>query len=456
MKLPVLFEGVKPALLGFAILSNLALLAQPTRSPSFIVILSDDQSWVGTSILMDPDDSETRSDYFQTPNLERLARRGMQFTDGYSPAPFCCPTRRSLQIGQTPARHIYQRDQKNWTAVYRKQLNIPGLLKQADPRYQTAHFGKWDHRFDQVRPREMGYDYSDGVTGNGTGGGKGTGGPAIREDPKLIYGVTRRAVDFLEQQARTGNPFYLQVSHYAVHLDIFYTRKAWDRVSFRHVGKKHYMPEFAAMTDDLDTGVGILLDKLDELGLQRDTYVIFLSDNGGRNTIPGAGEPKVPRNAPLRDGKGSMYEGGIRVPFIVVGPGVAAGSVSQVPVTALDILPTLADLAGVRNSVPESVDGGSLRSLLHNGGSGKVARARPFLFFHHAVQRRPQTALRLGDLKLVKTWKENRLELFDLSKDRSEAHNLANDLPQEREQLHQLMTDFLEEVRAETRQMDQR
>ena len=139
--------------------------------PNFIVILTDDQSWVGSSALIDPQNAQTKSDYFQTPNIERLMAMGMRFTQGYAPAPFCCPTRRSLQVGQTPARHLYQKDQDAWPSQYRKQLNIPRMLQAADPRYQTAHFGKWDHRFDEITPEDQGYDVSDGYTSNGTGGG---------------------------------------------------------------------------------------------------------------------------------------------------------------------------------------------------------------------------------------------------------------------------------------------
>ena len=114
-----------------------ALAAAKTDRPNFIVIMSDDQSWVGTSQRMIPGNPDTASDYLRTPNIERLAAKGMIFSHGYSPAPFCCPTRRSLQVSQTPARHEYQADREGWPAVYRQQLNIPRLLKQADPRYRT-------------------------------------------------------------------------------------------------------------------------------------------------------------------------------------------------------------------------------------------------------------------------------------------------------------------------------
>ena len=432
-----------------ALLAILGATLPAQDRPNFVVILSDDQSWVGSSVAMDPADARSRSDYFRTPGLERLARRGMTFTDGYAPAPFCCPTRRSLQVGQTPARHLYQQDQQNWPATYRQQLNIPKLLKAADPRYKLAHFGKWDHRFDRPLPAEMGYDVSDGDTGNGTGGGKGSGGPAASADPKLIDHITGRACSFLEEQAATGAPFYLQISHYAVHLDIFYRRATLDLVQPWKAGKKHYFPPFAAMTADMDASIGRVLDKIDELGLDRNTYIIFLSDNGGRATLPGAGDPPMPRNHPLRGAKGSMYEGGLRVPFFVAGPGVKPGSLNRTPVSGLDILPTLADLADYPKNLPTTVDGGSLRAVLKGGDA--VARQREFLVFHQSVSRRAQSAIRHGRWKLVKTWAQNEIELFDLSADIGESNNLALDRPAKAKQLHQTLVRFLSDVGAETR-----
>ena len=422
-------------------------------SPNFIVILTDDQSWVGTSYLAAPTDPRTKSDYYQTPNMDRLAQMGMRFTNGYSPAPYCCPTRKSITIGQTPAKHEYQRDRVNWTKNFRKQLSIPKMLKRANPNYQTAHFGKWDARYDEVTPEEMGYDYSDGLTGNTTGGGKtNIEWPVALDDPKLIFSLTERAGEFMEKQVRNGNPFYLQVSHYAVHLGITYRQQTLEKYQSLNPGDKHHIPEFAAMTEDLDTGIGILLDKVKELGLMDNTYIIFLSDNGGRNSQPIGGEQKVHRNFPLRDGKGSMYEGGIRVPFVVAGPSVKTNSVSDVQVTGLDILPTLADLAGYKEKLPDVLDGGSFKNVIQNEGNGEVKRNLPYLIFHHAVDRKAQSAIREGNFKLVKTWKENRLELFDLSKDLSEANDLSEKMPEKTKQLHEKLVGFLTKVDAETRQ----
>jgi len=437
--------------IGPLLSSGWAAASHQPQPPNFVVILTDDQSWVGSSLLMDPLDPRTRSDYYQTPSIERLADMGMRFTQGFAPAPYCCPTRRSFQIGQTPARHIYQKDQSNWTKVYRKRLTLPRMLKQANPNYRTAHFGKWDFRFDEVSPEEMGYDVSDGKTGNGTGGGRGKGGPAAKEDPKLVFGITKRASDFMEQAATSGNPFFVQVSHYAVHLDIFYKQSTLDASTDWKPGKKHTMPEFAAMTSDVDTAIGQLLDKIKSLGLSDNTYIFFMSDNGGRLTMPGQKGEQLPRNHPLRGGKGSMYEGGLRVPFIVVGPSIQAGGVSRVAVSGLDLFPTIAELAGYNSQLPTLLDGGSIIEVLQNQGRGTVSRQHPFLLFHQAVARTAQTAIIQGDYKLVKTWREDRLELFDLSRSVSEAKDLSKSNPEKTKELHTLMVEFLADVGAETR-----
>ena len=274
------------------------IAARASDKPNFVLILTDDQSWVGSSLQIIPDDPRTRSDFFQTPHIERLASLGMRFTQGYSPAASCCPTRRAIQIGQTPARHEYHADRQNWTTDYRERLNIPRMLKAVDANYQTAHFGKWDHRYDRVSPHEQGYDFSDGYTGNFTGGAKGTGGPSATPDPKRIDTITDKALHFIERNRARGKPFFLQVSHYAVHLDIFYNEPTLDRFKNVSPGRKHNMPQFAAMTADMDDGIGRILDTLIDLDLLDSTYLIYLSDNGGRNTIPKAPKIIEHRNAP--------------------------------------------------------------------------------------------------------------------------------------------------------------
>ncbi|MFC2116925.1 sulfatase-like hydrolase/transferase, partial [Bacteroidota bacterium] len=427
--------------------------ASDSTSPNFIVILTDDQSWVGTSFLIDPDDPRTKSDYYQTPNMDRLAQMGMRFTDGYAPAPLCNPTRRSLLIGQSTARHFMQEDPDIWTKIYREQLSIPQMLKKTNPTYKAAHFGKWDFRYDLVTPEEMGYDFSDGYTDNGEGLGKGTDWPQAMDDPKLIFSVTDSANKFMENQVAQGNPFYLQVSHYAVHLGMYYTQESLDKYKELAPGEKHFIPEFAAMTEDLDTGIGILLDKVEELGILDNTYIIFLSDNGGRNRQPIGGEQTVPRNFPLRDGKGSLYEGGIRAPFVVAGPNVEANSLSRVPVTGLDIFPTLADLAGYSGTLPRELDGGSIKEVIHSEGTGTVDRNLPYIIFDHKSGSNSQSAIREDSFKLIITRqndREIRIELFDLASDISEANDLSATMPEKVKDLHDKFDKFIEKVNAET------
>lgn len=423
-----------------------------SESPNFVVILTDDQSWVGSSLQMLPGDPRSKSDYYRTPNIERLAAMGTRFSQGYAPAASCSPTRRSLLIGQNPARHIYNSDQGNWTEKYREQLSIPRMLREANPNYRSAHFGKWDMRIDDVTPEEMGYDISDGVTGNFSAFGKyNVLASASNEDPKLLWSVTQRAGDFMAEQAASGHPFYLQVSYYALHLSVSYRAKTLEEVNAWPKGSKHAAPQFAAMTKDMDTVIGILLDRIETLGLQNSTYVFFLSDNGGRTLVRDGKRKLKQQNFPLRGGKHFFYEGGIRVPFIVTGPGIDKNVTSSVPVTGLDILPTLADLAGYPNALPKTIDGGSIKAVLLQGGEGQVDRARPFLVFHQSVDRLPQTALLMGNYKLVRTWPTQQTELFDLSRDIGETTDLSEELPDKTAQLLAQMESYLAEVGAEKR-----
>tara|TARA_S200000501_G_scaffold216245_1_gene202955 strand:+ start:423 stop:1814 length:1392 start_codon:yes stop_codon:yes gene_type:complete len=435
------------------------------RKPNFIVILTDDQSWVGTSFLADPNDPRSKSDYYQTPNMERLARGGMRMTNGYAPAPFCSPTRKSILTGLTPAKHEYQKDRKNWTKVFRRELTIPKILKKVDPNYVTAHFGKWDARYDNFTPEEMGYDFSDGLTSNNTGGGKktltnkgkeipfvmGEQWPKAYNDPKLIFSLTKKSNNFIEEQTQNNKPFFIQISHYAVHLAVTYSQKNINKYKEAEKGQKHFVPEFAAMTEDMDEGIGMILDKLSSLGIADNTYIIFLSDNGGRTAIPIGPEQKEARNFPLRGGKGSMYEGGLRVPFIVSGPGISENTYSNVPVTGLDILPTIARLAGYEDPFPKKLDGGNMASVIHNNGKGIINRNRPFLIFHQAANRKPTSAIRLENFKLVKDWRYNNLELFDLANDIEEKNDLSKKMPEVVKKLDKALIQFLEEANAETK-----
>jgi arylsulfatase A-like enzyme len=439
-------------------------LGQENKSPNIIFILSDDQGWNGTSVQMKAKSPDSKSDYHFTPNLERLAKGGMCFSQGYSPAALCCPTRRSIQFGQTPARQGDDAQfEKNYSPNNQK-LTIPRMLKAVNPKYRAAHFGKWDLRTD-LTPEDLGYDESDGNTRNSTGSlGSNFDNKekwkkfTEMEDPKRIFSITNRAVGFMERQVKAKNPFYLQISHYAVHVAMQTRNETLQKYENKDKGRLHKIPAFAGMTEDLDSGLGKVLDKIEELKIANNTYIFYLADNGAVPWIPPdkkkhlgnplmfKGDPS--RNFPLRAGKWMLYEGGIRVPFLVSGPGIKPGSNSDVPVIGWDLLPTIADLAGYKKPMPSAIDGGSFRSLLENQGNGVVKRPWEGFVFHRYSDGYPHSSIRIGDYKLVRFWKNGELYLFDLKNDIGETNNLAKKSPQKTQSLEKKLMVYLRSVNS--------
>jgi len=472
------------------------------NAPNIVLILTDDQGWTSVSYRADPAIPESASDYIETPQMERLARQGMQFTDGYAPNPICSPTRHSLLFGQNAARHIYAKS-LDWMAEAPRWLTIPRVLKQANPEYRTAHFGKWHVG---LMPDEMGFDYSDGPTANSAGDmqhgqHKDTGGvgkklkqynaehgiqpPRLNDsfsklpvyyddtDPKGAVSITRRAEQFMRESVAAGKPFFAYIAHYATHLDMVSTKETYEYFKRKKRGRRHDNPGYAAMAKDMDTAIGRVLDLVKELGIEDNTYIFVTSDNGGvqyfgqtavldeSGGIAGTHETRVKwRNLPLRHGKHEYYEGGIRVPFLVAGPGIEAGSVCREPVTGLDFLPTFAELAGYSGTLPPNIDGDSIVSVLKDGCRSRIERHRDALIFHQAANRTPVSAIRKGNYKLVKHWMagqdckycgENLLELYDLDQDIGETRDLAKKMPELAEALHQELLAFLKEAGAETK-----
>ena len=429
-------------------------------TPNFIFILADDLGWTSLSQPMDDRVPGARSDYHETPALERLARGGMRFTQGYAPDALCCPTRRSIQFGQTPTRQGDERFPKNFGLDQPARLTIPRMLKAADARYRTAHYGKWDLR-SGLFPEDLGYDESDGNTGNRNGdvsSDKDSKWTAyfLNNDPKRIETLTDRAVSFVRRNQAAGTPFFLQLSHYATHVDMQTREETYTKYLAKPRGRIHSHPAWAGMLEDLDTGIGRLLDEVERLGLSDNTYIIFTADNGAAEFIPPVKNKldhpsvftKPPRNTPLRGGKWVLYEGGIRVPFIVRGPGVKAGAQCDVPVVGWDLLPTFADLAGYPHPLPADLDGGSFRPLFAQG-AGKVARPQEAMIFHRYASGYPHSAIRVGDEKLVKLWKTGALELYDLGTDLGERTDLAAQHPARVRELHELLMTYLRRVDAE-------
>lgn len=429
--------------------------------PNIIFILADDLGWSSLSFRMQQDQAHSLSDYHETPNLARLAGEGMRFSRGYAPASICSPSRRSILFGQTPTRLGSESFAENYNPRTTKHVTIPRALKAIDARYQTAHYGKWDMRAG-FYPEDAGYDESDGDTGNRHGNiFTGTDDKwtthFMHDDPKLAFSLAGRATNFMERQVRSGNPFYLQVSHYATHVDIQARPDTYAKYKEKKKGNIHDDPGFAAMLEDLDRSIGQILDEVERLGISDNTFIFFMADNGAtefippvRNRLDHPSTFKSPmRNFPLRGGKWTLYEGGIRVPFLVKGPGIASNSQCEVPVAGWDLFPTFCDLAGKPLSPLVRVDGGSFVALLKNGGRGEVKRPVPQMVFHRYNNGYPHSALIDGDHKILKFWKTGRVEVYDLKKDPGEVKDISEDEPMLTRTLAARLAEYLSDVRPE-------
>lgn len=426
-----------------------------TTNPNIILVLTDDQGWTDTSVQMMAGRADSKSDFYRTPALERMAREGMVFSNAYAPAPVCTPTRVSIQFGKTPARLHDTGHYRSARKDFDDEVSIAQAIKAVDPSYGAAHFGKWGGQ--ATSPEQAGYDRSDGKTNNYHGDWRSLKDkrPIPPDNPKQIFGLTRRACQFMEDQVSAGRPFYLQVSHYAVHVQHRALKETIEKYRGLPRGKKCapedyqspppgvslWMLEYAAMIENLDTGLESMLKKIDELGITESTYVIFFSDNGG----------DFRGNTPLRGQKSELWEGGIRVPMIVRGPGIKPGSRCDEPVAGWDFLPTFVDLAGGdKKAVPENRDGGSLRLLFENSGKGRIDRPVEGLVFHFPdFQGVTMSAIRLGDYKLLKDWETGKIHLYNLVDDLGETRDLAPKMPKKVNELYRKLMNYLDSVNAE-------
>lgn len=427
-------------------------------SPNFILVLTDDQGWSSLSSSMDLRRPEAKSDYHHTPNMDALLARGMRFSSGYAAAPVCSPTRYSVQFGKSPARLKYTRVLGDNRADH-NQVAIPQILKAVNSDYICAHLGKWHIN---AHPDRYSYDLHDGRTTNREGGftmqnhHREWGGYA-EVDPKRVDSITERAIDFISTSIEADRPFFIQLSHYAVHSDLVYSEATYDSVGEREPGTLHSNQAYAAMVEDLDRSIGTLLEAYDTMGLADNTYLIFTSDNGGMPCLPiqvNKGEPyPMGLNAPLLRGKWDLTEGGIRVPFSVMGPDIPVGSQSDEPVISYDLLPTIADLAGAKEMLPEDLDGRSFRSLLSDP-QATITRPPEGLIFHFPHYNvvglnEPHSAIRVGDYKLLKFTSSGRSLLFDVADDPGESRDLAKDKPQLASTLDSKLEQYLQNVDAE-------
>lgn len=411
--------------------------------PNIILLLSDDQGWNGLSVPMDPRNPDSGSSYVRTPNLAELANEGMTLSNAYSPAPVCSPSRASIQTGRSPGQLCWTKAAKPFTAADGFPLIPPSTERSLETSettigeimqgsgYTTAHFGKW--HLSGGGPGVHGYDVHDGDTSNNDAA------PHVAPNPVDIMGMTERAEAFIDEAVETNTPFYLQMSYHALHYPQNASTELIEHYKKAAGGKNEKEILKAAMAEELDIGVGRLLNHLDALGIANDTYVIYMSDNGS------GGHGRV-----LRGGKGGLWEGGIRVPCIIRGPGIVPGTTNSVRITGTDLLPTFAAIGRSAVELPDGIEGGDFMPVL-TGETDSVVRAQDFLTFHfphYQGQDGPQSALIMGDMKLVKLYETDSVKLFDLAKDPGEARDLAESMPEEARRLRRLLEAHLDRIDA--------
>jgi arylsulfatase A-like enzyme len=381
------------------------------QRPNIVFILADDLGVNDLGVY-------GRRDH-RTPNLDRLAARGLRFTTAYVASPICSPSRAALMTGRAPARlHLTTYLPGRPDAPSQKLLHPP--MRQQLPLeettvaerlhaagYATAMIGKWHLGGAGFTPRDQGFDRQHA--------GQATTTPSDTEGGKGEYDLTREAQAFID--ANRDRPFFLYLAHNNPHIPYSAQQPLVE------ANRGAFEPVYAATIQTLDDTVGRLLAHLDARGLRERTLVIFTSDNGGLH-VPEGPHPRVTHNTPFRAGKGYLYEGGLRVPLIVDGPGIAKRRVVDTPFINTDWMPTLLELAGA--PAPDGIDGVSRATLLTSGRS--AATAGPFFWHipHYTNQgSRPAGAVRDGRWKLVEHYDDAKVELFDLDADAGETHDLS-------------------------------
>jgi arylsulfatase A len=411
--------------------------------PNFVFIQGEGQGWASTSVQLDPREPGSKSNSFSTPSLERLAREGVCFSNYYAPSPRCTPSRATYFTGISPAslgmtftsaggdtgRALIE--PRVVSELPQSVTTIAELLKSVG--YATAHFGKW--HVGRADPRVHGFDESDGATSNS--------GPenSRNPNPKQAYGMVERGIGFIRRQAKSNKPFYVQLSQYGGRSQADAKPETFEKVLQLGLGRDQRNIGAAAVALDMDITIGMLLSTLDELNIADNTYVIYTADHG----TPG-------RNGPLQGGKGGLWDGGIRIPLFIRGPIAKAGSHTSVLATGADLVPTVADLAGIAETMSDRVEGGSLRQVLIDPVSGKVKRPREEIVFHFPHYDKdplgPVSALIVGDFKLVRIYEGNRNLLFNLAKDLGEHNDLAASRSEKVRELSDRLTSYLESIDA--------
>lgn len=427
---------------------------EPSNRPNIVFILADDLGWMDLGYM--------GSEFYETPNIDKLASEGMVFTNAYAASPICSPSRAAIFSGKHPARlHLTDwipgnppaKTEKLMAQPFKTELAIEEVtLAEAMEKagYKTFFAGKWHLGEEFFYPEYQGFDKN--VGGNHTGHPSSYFSPY--NNPKLPNGPDREyltdrlvneTISFIKEEK--GNPFLAFLSFYTVHLPlqgklekVEKYRKKLENIKFKgeesvQQGETYFKnhqndPVYAAMVESMDENIGRLLESIEQLGLDKNTIVVFTSDNGGMSTNKNP-NPIPTSNIPLRAGKGHLYEGGIREPLIVSWPGtVVPGSRSDEPVTGTDFYPTFLDLASI-NLLPEQhIDGNSIKPALI--GNEKIDRQAIFWHYPHysgGLGGRPAGAVRMGKYKLIEFFEDMEVELYDLEADISEQQDLSSKMP---------------------------
>jgi arylsulfatase A-like enzyme len=454
---------------------------EEARRPNVLFILADDLGY--------HDLSSTGSEYYETPNIDRIAQMGMRFTQGYAACQVCSPSRASIMSGKFPARHgitdwigaktgtdwrDHDRHNKLLPAEYvhnlpKEYTTLPEAFQEAG--YTTFFSGKWHLGYEGSYPEDHGFDINKAGWERGSPAG---GFFAPHNNPKLeaktpgenlTLRLAEETVDFL--RSHQDSAFFAFLSFYAVHAPLETTQQKWAkyrqkaedqgvadlgfvmerRLPIRMV-QDH--PVYAGLVETMDDAVGMVLDELEALGLDDNTIIVFTSDNGG----VASGDAYATTNLPLRGGKGYQWEGGIREPYFIAVPWIGTvDKQSAVPVSGVDFYPTLLDLAGLDLKPTEHTDGLSLLPLLQ--GDSIAERPLYWHYPHYGNQGGdPSSIIRLGDWKLIHYWEDSTRELYNLKEDPREAANVIEQNSEVAERLGQQLEQFLAETEANTPEPD--
>ena len=425
------------------ILGSCSTLEKP---PNFVFILVDDLGWADVKC-------NNPASFYDTPNIDRLAENGVRFTQAYSANPVCSPTRAAIMTGKHPNRlditdwipgddpldrPLIGPTDRNELAL--EEITIAEKLKEKG--YKTAFIGKWHLGSEGFYPENQGFDINIG----GHEKGSPPGGyyspyknPKLKDGPEGEYltdRLTSESIQFITENRE--NPFFLYLAFYTVHTPIQAAKKHYEKYELKReqlgLGSIPHKIEgegwtkleqedaaYASMVAAMDENVGRIANALKEQGLDKNTWIIFTSDNGGLSTLRRKNAPT--NNGPLRAGKGWCYEGGIRVPLIIAGPGIAEkGKVTEQPAVSMDFFTTILSLSGIEH---DKNDGENLQPILTENN----LLNRDELFWHfphyHGSGWKPGSALRKGDWKLVVHYEDNRAELFNLAEDAGETTDIS-------------------------------